>query len=133
RFDGIDFIEWRFDPCLAAGGALAIHRLGATSTRYFVDPEEPGPDGRSLDRLLAEWWIETPHVKRRLSARRGLIARSADVTTAPVVIRVAPDSWPTYDGDAVDGVEPRVWIPIPADFDEIQRKAPELALRWRMV
>jgi predicted GNAT superfamily acetyltransferase len=133
RAEHVDVLEWRFDPLQVELAELAVHRLGATSTRYVVDPDEVVTDGMPADRLVAEWWIETPHVERRLAARSGLVARSADVAIAPVVIPVTTSGpWVECGDVAVDRDVRRVRIPVPPRFGEMHCDAPDLALRWRL-
>jgi predicted GNAT superfamily acetyltransferase len=70
---GIDCIEWSFDPLRSRNANLNINRLGARVRRYT--PDRYGPmdsrfqQGLPSDRLIAEWWLESPRVKRALAGR----------------------------------------------------------------
>lgn len=73
---GLACIEWTFDPLKAKNAFFNIERLGAIVRRYL--PDHYGPvesrlqQGLPSDRLVAEWWLESPRVIRAL---RGESAR----------------------------------------------------------
>lgn len=66
----IKLIEWTFDPLRAKNAYFNIVRLGAIARKYQVD--HYGPVESRLqqclpsDRLVAEWWLASPRVKRAL-------------------------------------------------------------------
>jgi predicted GNAT superfamily acetyltransferase len=135
---GVALIEWTFDPLQALNAHLNLSRLGCVAGHYLVDAYGPmfGPlhRGTPTDRLVAEWWIKRPHVVRRKdSAAAGIFtARSRDVSNAPAVLSVREESGWDVCGDVRTGLhDPRVMIPIPAKFGEMQSSATELALAWR--
>ncbi len=76
---GIALIEWTFDPLRAKNAFFNIERLGAIARRYLPDHygnvESRLQRGLPSDRLVAEWWLRSPRVKRALdgnsSPRRG--------------------------------------------------------------
>jgi len=67
---GFDRMEWTFDPLEIKNAHLNIARLGAIVRRYM--PDFYGPSSSPLqgnlptDRLVAEWWLRSDRVKRRL-------------------------------------------------------------------
>jgi len=65
---GVDLIEWTFDPLQARNAHLNMTRLGCIASTYVDDAYGPleGPlfSGTPTDRLVAEWWIRRPHVDR---------------------------------------------------------------------
>ncbi|MFI5177236.1 MAG: GNAT family N-acetyltransferase [Vicinamibacterales bacterium] len=133
---GVDLIEWTFDPLQAPNAHLNISTLGATSATYLVNAygEMTGPlhRGTPTDRLIAEWWIRTPHVERRL-ARRGPVVRSAEVLDAPVALGVHPGGdWPVPVPRQHDLGARRLLLQIPPRFTELQASAPDVALAWRL-
>lgn len=69
--DGFDLIEWTYDPLEIKNAFLNLHRLGAISRRYVRDfygpSSSPLQGGLPTDRLYAEWWIKSEHVKHALS------------------------------------------------------------------
>jgi predicted GNAT superfamily acetyltransferase len=88
---GIDRMEWTFDPLEIKNAHLNIARLGAISRRYLIDfygpSTSPLQGGLPTDRLVAEWWLRSPRVRRTLgeeaaqpstsTANSGKIADSA--------------------------------------------------------
>ncbi|HUL72003.1 MAG TPA: GNAT family N-acetyltransferase [Vicinamibacterales bacterium] len=132
---GVDLIEWTFDPLQAANAHLNISVLGGTSATYLVNAygEMTGPlhRGTPTDRLVAEWWIRTPHVERRLAAS-GPVVRSAEILDAPVALGLAPGrDWPRPLPPRLDLDARRILVAIPPRFTEMQASAPDAALAWR--
>jgi predicted GNAT superfamily acetyltransferase len=96
---GIDLIEWTFDPLQLKNAHFNIARLGAISRRYIPDAygrtSSPLHSGLPTDRLVAEWWLESPRVEGRLSG---------------------PTSNPTTDGEQ---------IALPASIQDVCRSDPQ--------
>jgi len=67
---GIELMEWTFDPLEIKNAHLNIARLGALVRRYkrnFYGPStSPLQGGLPTDRLVAEWWLRSPRVRRLL-------------------------------------------------------------------
>ncbi|HET7841608.1 MAG TPA: acetyltransferase [Terriglobia bacterium] len=70
---GVDCIEWTFDPLKPKNSYFNLIRLGAIVRRYL--PDHYGPvqsrlqPGLPSDRLVAEWWLNSPRVKRALAGK----------------------------------------------------------------
>ena len=66
-------IEWTFDPMRAKNAFFNIVRLGAIARRYL--PDHYGPvesrlqQGLPSDRLVCEWWLAAPRVRRALQGK----------------------------------------------------------------
>src|SRR5262249_57149658 len=83
---GVPLIIWTFDPLQSRNAHLNINKLGAIIRRYEVnyydrgfsnvfDPEVPS------DRIIAEWWVSSPHVEAVLAGnRRGGDAKAESVS-----------------------------------------------------
>jgi predicted GNAT superfamily acetyltransferase len=71
--EGIDCIEWTFDPLRTKNAHFNITRLGAIARRYI--PDYYGPVESSLqkglpsDRLIAEWWLKSARVRTALAGK----------------------------------------------------------------
>jgi predicted GNAT superfamily acetyltransferase len=136
---GVALIEWTFDPLQAQNAHLNLSRLGSVAGTFLVNAYGSmfGPlhRGTPTDRLIAEWWIKRPHVVRRkdrADAPQSLPARSREVRDAPSVLSVGEEAGWDVCGDVRTGLDdPRVMIPIPARYGEMQSSATEVALRWR--
>jgi predicted GNAT superfamily acetyltransferase len=63
---GFNRIEWTFDPVEIKNAFLNIHKLGAIVRNYeenfYGVSSSRLQGGLQTDRLLAEWWIGSPHV-----------------------------------------------------------------------
>jgi predicted GNAT superfamily acetyltransferase len=83
----ISRIEWTFDPLRAKNAFFNIMRLGGVARRY--SPDHYGPvesrlqQGLPSDRLVCEWWLSHPRVRRAL---RGLPPRPASKTPMAEVV-----------------------------------------------
>jgi predicted GNAT superfamily acetyltransferase len=139
---GIDLIEWTFDPLQAQNAYLNISVLGCIASTYRVDAygEMSGPlhRGTPTDRLVAEWWIRAPHVIRRMANRTadsGTLTgiRGVDLRQAPKTIAVDEAGKWHRSGSPDTGLDaPRVLLPVPPRFSEMQQQATEIALAWRL-
>lgn len=71
--EGIELIEWTFDPLRAKNAFFNIARLGAIVRRYlpgyYGRVESPLQQGLPSDRLVAEWWLKSPRVRRALDGK----------------------------------------------------------------
>jgi len=70
---GIDSIEWTYDPLRSKNAFFNIERLGAIARRYspnhYGQVQSRLQQGLPSDRLVAEWWLKSPRVKRALSGK----------------------------------------------------------------
>jgi predicted GNAT superfamily acetyltransferase len=82
---GIERMEWTFDPLQIGNAQLNIARLGAIARRYEADfygpSSSPLQGGLPTDRLVAEWWLRSPHVEwvLRGSPPQGKIVERVEV------------------------------------------------------
>ena len=65
--NGINLVEWTFDPLEARNAHFNLARLGAVSRRFVPNcygiTESELHAGLPTDRLIAEWWLESPRVQ----------------------------------------------------------------------
>jgi predicted GNAT superfamily acetyltransferase len=63
---GIRLIEWTFDPLEWKNAVFNLNRLGAIVRRYVPNQygisSSPLHRGLPTDRLIAEWWLDSPRV-----------------------------------------------------------------------
>ncbi|MBI4442143.1 MAG: acetyltransferase [Acidobacteria bacterium] len=63
---GIGLMEWTFDPLELQNAYFNLERLGAIARRYVPNQygisSSPLHRGLPTDRLVAEWWLESPRV-----------------------------------------------------------------------
>ena len=71
---GIRRMEWTFDPLEIKNAFINIHRLGAVVSSYRVNfyglSSSRLQGGLQTDRLLAEWYLDSPRVQNRSEGRR---------------------------------------------------------------
>ncbi|HEV2298236.1 MAG TPA: GNAT family N-acetyltransferase [Candidatus Acidoferrales bacterium] len=64
---GIHLVEWTFDPLELKNAHFNINRLGAVVKRYIPNcygiTESPLHAGLPTDRLMAEWYLDSPRVE----------------------------------------------------------------------
>jgi predicted GNAT superfamily acetyltransferase len=68
---GLELIEWTFDPLEIKNAYFNIERLGAIARRYTVNQygitSSPLQGGLPSDRLIAEWWLKSWRVETCLA------------------------------------------------------------------
>ena len=71
---GIELLEWTFDPLEIKNAHLNLSRLGAIARRYSVNhyghSSSPLQGGLPTDRLVAEWWLNSRRVVDLLEKNR---------------------------------------------------------------
>jgi predicted GNAT superfamily acetyltransferase len=134
---GLDLIEWTYDPMQAMNAHLNFAKLGIVVEEYeenvYGESSSPLHRGNPTDRFVAEWWVRTPHVERRIAPAGGLTLRTSELADAQPVNKVAPS------GDWLESVDVdlsldtrRLLVDIPTGFTAMLAGRPELALAWRV-
>jgi predicted GNAT superfamily acetyltransferase len=86
---GIRLVEWTFDPLELKNAHFNLNRLGAICRRYIPNlygvTTSPLHRGIPTDRLVAEWWLDSPRV---IAAIQDLAPK---VTNAPATIELPND------------------------------------------
>lgn len=133
---GIELIEWTYDPLQALNAHLNFTRLGVIVEEYeeniYGESSSPLHRGSPTDRFVAEWHLNDPHVVRRTSPGSGPLMRDASIAAAPVVNPSRPGTWLEAADGELSYDERRVLVEIPTGFSDMQSAAPGLALDWRM-
>ena len=134
---GIELIEWTYDPLQALNAHFNFGRLGAIVERYeenlYGDSSSPLHRGTPTDRFVAEWHLRRPHVERRIAAIGQPIVRDSGVATATLVNPSGrAGEWLPPGGSQLGLDARRLLVEVPANFAEMQRRAPDVALAWRL-
>jgi predicted GNAT superfamily acetyltransferase len=134
---GFDLMEWTFDPLQALNAHLNFARLGVVCGEYvrnlYGESTSALHRGTPTDRLVVEWQLREPHVRRRIDADAAIPVRAHEVIEAPIVnTSVGHGPWRTLQMSDLSRAERRVWVEIPMRFTEMQQEAPDLALAWRL-
>jgi predicted GNAT superfamily acetyltransferase len=105
---GIRLVEWTFDPLELKNAHFNLNRLGAICRRYIPNlygvTTSPLHRGIATDRLVAEWWLDSPRV---VAAIENLVPNA---TNAPAEIAVPAEleQWKQEDSQRVQAVQTRV-------------------------
>jgi predicted GNAT superfamily acetyltransferase len=105
---GIRLVEWTFDPLELKNAHFNLNRLGAICRRHIPNlygvTTSPLHRGIDTDRLVAEWWLDSPRV---IAAIQNLAPSAA---TAPAAIEVPAEleQWKQNDAPRVQAVQTRV-------------------------
>jgi predicted GNAT superfamily acetyltransferase len=135
---GYPLIEWTFDPMQAMNAHFNFAKLGGVVEEYapnfYGESTSALHRGTPTDRVVLSWKIGEPHVVRRLEqASAALRVKAHEVTDAPLVNTTVLDGeWRKTSRIDLTIAERRAWIEIPTGFTEMQQRAPDRALAWRM-
>jgi predicted GNAT superfamily acetyltransferase len=85
---GVPLIMWTFDPLQSRNAHLNINKLGAVIRRYEINYYGEGHSnifdpGVPSDRIFAEWWVWSPHVKSILMGGRPQVEEGAPSVVIP--------------------------------------------------
>ena len=73
RGRGIRLIEWTFDPLELRNAHFNLNRLGAICRRYLPNlygiTTSPLHRGLATDRLVAEWYLDSPRVEAAIAGK----------------------------------------------------------------
>jgi predicted GNAT superfamily acetyltransferase len=130
---GLNLIEWTFDPLQALNAHFNLVRLGAVAREYHLDVYGESSSvlhrGTPTDRLIAQWWLQSPRVVQRLEAAG---APAPDLEPWPMANAVsAHGEWIAPRGVDLFLDAPRLGVTIPTGFTEMQLRDGGLARDWR--
>jgi len=155
---GLDLMEWTYDPLVAVNAHLNFNRLGVVVEDYVLnvygDSSSPLHRGTPTDRFIAQWWMRSPQVVAVLgvdaetSATRGLpstwlrpgklpgsgnghaVRSLLDLPLANTV--VDNGTWLACTGVDLACGAAELAVAIPAGFNEMLEREPDLGHDWRM-
>ena len=132
---GIELINWTFDPLQAVNANLNVNRLAAVVRKYRVNiyGESKSPLHGSLptDRFEAEWLVSSERVTKALRGELPdwpsweSLPRANTTAMAKSGFRVSEKADLSIDEDAL-------LAEIPASVNQIMARDMELALDWRL-
>jgi len=134
---GCDLVEWTYDPMQALNAHLNFVKLGVVVEEYAINVYGQSAShlhkGTPTDRFIAQWWINEPHVVRRIEPKGLAIVRTQEAADAPVINMTKPaGQWLSCESYDLNRSDRRLWVEIPVGFTEMQAQDPSLALAWRM-
>lgn len=146
RNQGIELITWTFDPLLSTNAHLNITKLGAVCNIYKREVYGHMRDGLNAglpsDRFQVNWWVHSERAIMRLSnhpRKRLDLAHYLDggaetinsTTLNEANLPVPPENIQTLPKEK-DRLPTMLLVEIPAEFMEIKKLDPNLALEWRI-
>ncbi|MDM8528513.1 hypothetical protein QUF58_09920 [Anaerolineales bacterium HSG24] len=129
---GIELITWTFDPLQGRNARLNLHKLGVISRTYYRNLYGNMHDGFNTDletdRFRVEWWLDSDHVKQRLSQPTDQFPSAYTIinhTTKFVDGFLAPTP------QVQDFTDQTCFIELPADMNRLKTKAMSVAQQWQ--
>ncbi|MFQ5927700.1 MAG: GNAT family N-acetyltransferase, partial [Terriglobia bacterium] len=105
---GIRLVEWTFDPLEIRNAYFNLEKLGVIVREYLPDlygrTTSPLHAGLPTDRLLAEWWLDSPRVEARLAGRE--VASHASVERIRISAKIG--AWRHADPAAAERAQREV-------------------------
>ncbi|MER7004985.1 GNAT family N-acetyltransferase [Dactylosporangium sp. NPDC000555] len=130
---GVAEVHWTYDPLIQRNAYFNLRKLRVDAVEYLPEFYGPMTDGINSgdlsDRILVVWRLDDPGVA---DAARG-VAAGLDLTGAvPLVSRSvaagAGDEPLVHDPEDAAAV---LTVAVPPDVEELRRRDPGAALRWR--
>ena len=134
---GIDLIEWTYDPLLALNAYLNFAKLGVLVEEYeeniYGVSSSPLHGGLPTDRFVAQWWIRTPHVERRIAARADMLPLVSSRAASSHLVNPTRQvgRWVAPGASDLDSDADAIRVQIPPGFLQMLDGAPDLAGEWR--
>lgn len=132
---GIKLMTWTFDPLQGRNARFNLRKLGAVGNTYtanlYGEMTDAINQGLPSDRFTVAWWLDSPHVNRRLGGQD--LAPAVDALACPILNLGQPHSAGVSAPDQFD--QPHGWrclVEIPADLSQLKASRPEVALTWRL-
>jgi len=130
--EGFDLICWTYDSMQSINNWFNLNTLGALTRAYYVnyygELEDRVNEGLATDRFLAEWWIKSPRVRKRIRSRfapsqadYSLVANPTKLDSG-VRVPTGPSSLKQSD---------TVLVEIPYSYDKLRRVNREILIKWR--
>lgn len=131
---GMDVINWTFDPLQAPNAKLNIRHFGVTIKEYveniYGETGSPLHGGIPTDRFKARWWLES---RRVLQAREGRLAeRTGWEALARINQTDLKSGFLHCEAALLDREENELLVEIPHNMARVMVEQPELAMDWRM-
>jgi predicted GNAT superfamily acetyltransferase len=133
---GLDLIEWTYDPLQAVNAHFNFSKLGVVVEEYLVnvygDSSSPLHAGAPTDRFVAQWWLRSPHVERTVGGHiePGNVRRPAGAVLVNPPVRQGDWQAPAPAAPLPDA--PTLLVAIPPRFTDMLQQAPGLAHDWRL-
>lgn len=135
---GVGLITWALDPLRSLEAHFSFNKLGAICVGYernlYGKLSDPANRGLASDRLMVEWWIDSPRVT-------GVVERGAlpyhfhlgldrmEVVTKTKLVEDGVRQLVGFEAAAKSAV---ILVEIPVNLDRLRALNPALARDWRI-
>jgi predicted GNAT superfamily acetyltransferase len=130
---GIERVTWTFDPLQSINAHFNFGKLGVVADSYKIDFYGEATSSflhqLGTDRLWVTWVLNSERVRARLQGDGRQASFSADEVLR--LVQVGPDQTPRRNISSRFLGQRHLSIEIPADINDLQRRAPTLAVEWR--
>ncbi len=130
----VNYIKWTVDPLLPNNAYLNFAKLGAYSSKYYVnyygDPSGFGLyEGLPTDRFVITWPIRSQKVERRIKDYRiDRVSEQELIARSPPINEIQDDRWKKVrEFHTLESFTVRV----PSNFREIKNRG-DVAMEWRL-
>ncbi|MFZ5943551.1 MAG: GNAT family N-acetyltransferase [Bacillota bacterium] len=133
---GYQLITWTYDPLESVNGYFNIGKLGAVCRKFIENcygfMNDNLNKGLPSDRLMVEWWINSDHVKKKLSnaLQQTTSSRLELINDYGVNKQGQPEIKDEY-FDKINFAG-QLYIAIPKNFQNIKQHNHPLAVDWRV-
>lgn len=98
---GIRLVEWTFDPLETRNAYFNLMRLGAVVRRFIPNcygiTSSPLHAGMPTDRLIAEWWLDSPRVNSAVQSEKPAPAPPAGAGSQFILVPAQMNEWKQSD------------------------------------
>ncbi|WP_410489292.1 GNAT family N-acetyltransferase [Bacillus sp. DTU_2020_1000418_1_SI_GHA_SEK_038] len=133
---GYELIIWTFDPLESRNAYLNMNKLRGICCTYiencYGEMEDGLNSGLPSDRFKIDWWINSEHVAdsqslNEVQSKEGIHLISWETTSNELpklgdIDQVHP---------TLANVDQPLFVPVPANFQELKKTDHELAIDWR--
>jgi predicted GNAT superfamily acetyltransferase len=131
--NGVERVQWTFEPLEARNAYLNLTRLGGVARSYHRDyyegSDSPLHAGIGTDRLVVTWDLSSARVAARLDGESAPPSRE-ELLRLPAVNPVTATDPPRCEPPVMPAAD-AVRIAVPADLQRLREGAPAVAMEWR--
>jgi len=133
---GYKLVTWTFDPCQGLNARFNFGKLGVVCRtfleNYYGEIRDSLNEGLPTDRFKVEWWITSKRVEDRISGRDPPPTLDQVGHLSHIALESKPEEGLRGPAELRLAEEELVLVEFPGDINELRRRSPGLALRWKL-